>query len=710
MNSANVKIPIGREELILETGSLARQADGAVLATYGGTVVLATAVISDEPREEGGDFLPLFVDYREKTYAAGKIPGGFFKREGRPSEKEILTARLIDRPLRPLFLKGFHNEIQIMVLVVSSDGKNDPDVVAVNAASAALLLTNLSFNDNHEGSRPFDGPVAAVKVARVDGEFILNPTYEEVEKSTLELIVVGTSEGIIMIESGCNQESEEVVLEAIKYGQSNFEKIFKSQRDLQKQVARDYNRPRKELVLHQLDKGLLDKVREAVIGRLDEIWNLPGKEQRMEKINSITKQLQEAMVSEDSEYTAEDVKAALNEVLSKELRNLILNKKSRVGNRDFDSIRPIECKVTFLPRTHGSGLFVRGETQSLAVTTLGTRSDEQMIEALQGESFKSFMLHYTFPPFSVGEIKPIRGPGRREIGHGALAEKALKVVMPSKDDFPYTIRVVSEILESNGSSSMATVCAAALALMDAGVPIKDAVGGIAMGLIKDGKNTAILTDIQGLEDHFGDMDFKVTGTRKGITAIQMDLKIKGIGPEVLKQSLNKARQARMNVLDKMAQAIAGPRENISVYAPRISVLKVNPTKIGGIIGPGGKTIRKIIDQTGATIDIDDDGRVVVAADTEEALNKAVAQVRGLSEDAEVGKIYNGRVSRLMNFGAFCEILPGKEGLIHISELSDKYVGKVEDVVKIGDEVKVKVIKIDELGRINLSLKQANEGR
>ncbi len=685
------KTKLGSETLIIETGRMARQADGACVVQLGGTAVLVTAVSSEEPRE-GIDFFPLTVEYQEKTYAAGKIPGGFFKREGRPSEKEILTARLIDRPIRPLFPEGYINEVQIVGIVLSSDAEHDSDVLAMIGASTALTISDI----------PFEGPISAVRVGRVDGAFVINPTFQQLNSSDLDLVITGSHSGIVMIESESNELSEETILEAISFGQEALRPLI----SLQEEIARKCGKKKKPFTAYRVNEELLKKIRNASSARLDEINKLNTKEQREEAMSLLSKELVEKYVTEDSTYTGPDVKAALIEVEREEVRRFIVSKKKRVDGRRFDEVRPISCEVGILPRTHGSSLFTRGQTQSLAVTTLGTSADEQMIDALEGETQKSFMLHYNFPPFSVGEVRPIRGPGRREIGHGALAERALKAVMPSKEKFPYTVRVVSDILESNGSSSMATVCASSLSLMDAGVPIKQPVSGIAIGLIKEGKEEVLLTDIAGVEDHYGDMDFKVAGTPDGITAVQMDLKIKGISTELIKRALEMGRSARLFVMDKMMAIISRPKETVSEYAPRIVVFKISQDKIGEVIGPGGKVIKKIIQDTGVTIDIEDDGTVQVGSTDPAALEKAVNIIKGIVEEPEVGKIYTGKIKRIMNFGAFCEILPGKEGLIHVSELADKFVKNVEDVVKIGDEVTVKVIEIDEQGRVNLSRKQA----
>jgi len=683
-----MKTKFGNNELILETGKMAKQANGSVAVQYGGTMVLVTACMSKEPKEDQG-FFPLTVEYQEKTYAAGKIPGGFFKREGRPSESEILTARLIDRPIRPLFPDGLLNEVQIMAIVLSSDGENDPDILSVIGASAALSISDI----------PFNGPLACCRVGRLDNQFILNPTYAQLENSDLDLVVVANIKGIVMLESKSREVSEEVFLEAVKFGFENLQSIIV----LQKEFMRQYGKPKADIEYKKIDPVLQKKVEELSKERLKEVYRLSKKEEREEAVDLLSKELEAKLTPEG--YLAPDIKTALVEVEKDEVRKKILDENVRIDGRGFKDIRPITCEVSVLPRTHGSSLFTRGQTQSLAITTLGTGEDEQLIEALEGEKYKSFMLHYSFPPFSVGETAPVRGPGRREIGHGALAERSLLAVMPSKEKFPYTIRVVSEILESNGSSSMATVCAATLSLMDAGVPIKDAVGGIALGLIKEDTKAVILTDITGLEDHFGDMDFKVAGTKTGITAIQLDLKIGGIDLDLLNRCLSQSREARYFILDKMKEALAEPRQELSAQAPRIDIIKVNPEKIGALIGPGGKTIKKIIAATGASIDIQDDGNVLVGSTDASKSKAAIEMIKAITDDIEVGRIYIGKVKRIMAFGAFCEIAPGKEGLVHVSELADTFVKNVEDIVKVGDEIKVKVIGIDELGRINLSKKQ-----
>ena len=691
MKPEQTRIKFGKEDLIIETGKLAKQANGSVVVTCGGTVVLVTVCMSKEPKEQLG-FFPLTVEYQEKTYAAGRIPGGFFKREGRPSESEILTSRLIDRPIRPLFPAGMVHEVQVIAIVLSSDGENDPDILAVNGASAALSISDI----------PFSGPIGAVRVGRIEDKFILNPTYAETEKSALDLIVVGNRAKVIMIEGKFKEVSEELAFEAIRFAFENIQSIISLQEDFSRKIGRK----KAEIKYKKIDPKLLGLVESMTKDKLKEICLLSGKEQREEASDILAQELEEKLVVDG--YEVKDVRLALEEVERQNIRSHILDKGLRVDNRACGEIRQITCEIGVLPRTHGSGLFTRGQTQSLAITTLGSSSDEQTVEALEGESSKSFMLHYSFPPFSVGETKPMRGPGRREIGHGALAERALSSVMPAKEEFPYTVRVVSEILESNGSSSMATVCAATLALLDAGVPIKKPVAGVAMGLVKEGERSIILTDLNGVEDHFGDMDFKVAGTTSGITAIQLDLKIDGIGLDLVSQTLTNAKDARMIILDKMRSAISAPRSELSAFAPRITILKISTEKIGELIGPGGKNIKKIISTSGAAIDIEDDGSVYVSSTDPEASRKAIDMIKGLTEVPEVGKIYSAKVKRIMPFGAFCEFLPNKEGLVHVSELAGKFIKNVEDVVKIGDEIKVKIIGIDDMGRINLSKKQAEE--
>ena len=685
------ELVLGEKNFIFETGKMAKQANGAVTVQVGGTLVLVTAVVSKKPRE-GIDFFPLMVEYQEKTYAAGKIPGGFFKREGRPSEKATLTSRLIDRPIRPLFPDGFLNEVQVMALVLSSDGENDSDILALNGASTALMLSGI----------PFNGPVGAVRVGGTGEKFILNPTFQELEESTLNLTIAGTKSGVIMMEVGSKELDEALLFDAMKFGYNEISTII----ELQEKMAKGCGRPKIKVELKTLDEKLYAEISKLAKKKVSQINHMPGKEERIEAMSLLQKELIEKLVTDTSEYTEADIKTALNKIEKEEVRKFILEGKKRVDGRTSTEIRPISCEIGVLPRTHGSGLFTRGQTQSLSVATLGTSEDEQIIDALEGESYKNFMLHYNFPPFSVGEVKPVRGPGRREIGHGALAEKALKPVMPSSEDFPYTVRIVSDILESNGSSSMATVCASSLSLMDAGVPIKAPVSGIAMGMVKDKEKTVLLTDIAGVEDHCGDMDFKVAGTKEGVTAIQMDLKIDGLDFDTIEKALSQAKAARLQILDEIYSAIEKPREKLSSFAPRIVTIKIKMDKIKTVIGPGGRVIKGIIKETGVSMNIDDEvGEVKIASANEENLNKAVDIVNKLLEEPEVGKIYSGKITKIMNFGAFCEIIPGKEGLIHVSELANKFVSKVEDAVKVGQEVQVKLMEIDSQGRLNLSRKQ-----
>ena len=685
---------MGREELIIETGKLAKQADGAVTVQYGGTVVLVTCVCARKGRE-AADFFPLTVEYQEKTFAAGKIPGGFFKREGRPSEKAILTARMIDRPIRPLFPEGMLNETQVIATVLSIDDENDSDILALIGASAALTISDI----------PFDGPIGAVRVGLIDGAFVLNPTFEESQKSELDLIIVANEKDVLMLEAGANQMSEEKMVEAIKFGHDNLKPLIKLQEELRKKAGKS---KREDITQIELNEELYEKIKGKVTDRFGDILSMPDKQQRMEALDMLRDELVQEEQEAGSETPEQDVKTALGKLEKEIVREIILNKKKRVDGRDFDQIRELQSDVNILPRTHGSAVFTRGETQALAVTTLGTGSDEQIIDALEGESKRTFMLHYNFPPFSVGEAKPMRGPGRREIGHGALAAKALKPVIPTSEEFPYTIRLVSEILESNGSSSMATVCASSMALMGGGVPVKAAVGGIAMGLLKGEGSHVILTDIAGVEDHYGDMDFKVAGTRDGITAVQMDLKIKGLDYALLVEGFEKARIARLKILDHMLSAISEPMKELSENAPRIVTIKVATDKIRDVIGPGGKVIRGIIAETGADINIEDDGTCQVASSNKKSLDAAVKMVKDIIAEPEVGKVYEGKITKLMNFGAFCEFMPGKEGLIHVSELSEGFVKEVSSVVKEGDAVRVVLFEIDDQKRCNLSIKRVKE--
>jgi len=693
---ARVSTLLGAKELSLETGKVAKQADGAVLVQQGDTVVLVTAVYDRAASGEASDMAPLTVDYREKSYAAGKIPGGFFKREGRPTEKEILTSRLIDRPIRPLIPNGFQHDIQVIAMVLSSDGEYDPDVLAIVGASASLCLSSL----------PFPYPVAAVRVGLVNGQFVVNPTYQQLEQSLMDMVVEASPKGVLSVEGGFREVPEERVFEAMTFGYEQAMKLVA----LQEALVAKAGRPKATtLATFEVPAAVLKAVRERATPELKTLYGKPSKDERATAIEQLRASLIKQLAPEGGTVLADHVTWALKTVEREEVRRLILESGARVDGRGYTELRPITCEIGVLPRTHGSGLFTRGETQSLSVTTLGTSDDEQRIESLEGKSFKRFMLHYNFPSFSVGEVRPVRSPGRREIGHGALAERALAPMLPGKESFPYTIRVVSDILESNGSSSMATVCAGTLSLMDAGVPIKAPVAGVAMGLVKEGARAKILTDIAGLEDHFGDMDFKVAGTRQGVTAVQSDVKLaEGLSLELIREILTQAHPARMTVLDRMAETISQPKPSISTYAPRITTLKINPDRIRDLIGPGGRTIRRIIEETGVTINVEDDGSVDVASNDAQKSDKALEIIRGLTEDVEVGRIYVAKVKRIMNFGAFCEILPGKEGLVHVSELDDKYVKKVEDVVKIGEEIRVQVIEVDEQGRVNLSRKRLLE--
>ncbi len=684
----NIKRSIGDKDLIIETGRLAKQADAAVTVQYGDTVVLVTAVAAKELGEEIR-FFPLTVDYREKTSAAGKIPGGFIKREGRPTEKEIITARLIDRPIRPLFPDGFFYEVQIMAMVLSADGENDPDTLAMIGASAALAISDI----------PFTKILGSVRVGKIDGKFIINPTYSQLQESSFELIISAAEDAVVMIEGSAQEIPEASLIEAIEYAQPFIQEIISLQKELVKKAGKE----KRQVELLKADKELYQTLEKQFGESISQILNISDKLTREEKTKKV---YEKALEQFEESHTSLTVRFTLEKIEKNILRRQIVASGKRVDGRSSDDIRPISCEIGILPRTHGSALFTRGQTQSLATTTLGTSEDEQRIDSLTGEESKSFMLHYNFPPFSVGEIRMPRGPGRREIGHGLLAERSLKAVLPPLEKFPYTIRLVSDVLESNGSSSMATVCAATLALMDAGVPITAPVAGISIGLIKEKDKTVLLTDILGLEDQSGDLDFKVAGTKEGITGIQMDMKVEGLSLDILKQIVEKARLARLTILEKMDKAIAEPRKNLSSYAPRIRTIQINPDRIRDVIGPGGKMIRKIVEDTNAKIDVENDGKILIASPDEEALEKAVKMIRDLTAEVEIGKIYLGRVTRLMNFGAFVEILPGREGLVHISQLEDHRVEKVEDVVKENDKFMVKVIEIDKQGRINLSRKQA----
>lgn len=684
------EVEFGGRSFCIETGRVAKQANGAVLARYGETVVLVTAVSSGEKRE-GIDFLPLTVNYLEMTYAAGKIPGGFFKREGRPTDREILISRFIDRPLRPLFPKGFQNETQIIATVLSADTDHDPSILGMIGASTALYLSDI----------PFDIPIGGVKVGRIDGEYVLNPTPDELELSDIDLFVAGSEDAIIMVEGSAKEVREEAILEAIWFGHQSLKPVIQ----LQKQIREACGKQKREVDFQKTDDLLVQKVRTMVQERLPEVYEIPEKIKRRERLEEILNLTFRDCGAED-ELSQKVVKKVFEEIDRSLKRKWMLEKKKRIDGRTFSEIRPISCEVGILPRTHGSALFTRGETQVLAVVTFGTSEDEQKINSLMGETYKSFMLHYNFPPFCTGEVAPLRSPSRREIGHGALAERAILPVLPSNDKFPYTIRIVSEVLESNGSSSMATVCGATLSLMDAGVPIKAPVAGIAMGLILEDGEEAILSDILGDEDHIGDMDFKMAGTSEGVTAIQMDIKTKGISKEVLRRVLTQSREGRLYILDKMKETLPEPRKDLSRHAPRIFTLQVKQEKIRDIIGPGGKTIRSIVEQTGVKIDVDDSGTVKLASPNYESIEKAIQIIKRLTQEVEVGGLYTGKVKRIMGFGAIVEIFPGTDGLVHISQLADYHVKEVTDVLKEGDDVLVKVIDVDPQGRIRLSRKAA----
>lgn len=685
-----VQMDLGGRPLILETGRLAKQANGAVVARYGETVVLCTVTASAEPKDL--DFFPLTVNYEERLYSVGKIPGGFIKREGRPSEKAILAGRLTDRPIRPLFPEGFRNDVQVVAMVMSVDQECAPEITAMIGVSAALSISDV----------PFDGPIGGVIVGRVDGQFVINPTVEQAEKSDIHLVVAGTKDAIMMVEAGAEEVPEEVMLEAIMFGHDEIRKIVA----VQEQFTAEAGKPKMEVKLHSVDADVNQAVREYAAARLVEAIKIPEKHARQDAIDAVNNDAKEhfAAVYADTPEKMADVKETLYDIVKEEVRRLITHDKVRPDGRGLDEIRPIECDINLLPRTHGSGLFTRGQTQALSVCTLGALGDVQILDGLDLEESKRFMHHYNFPPFSVGEARPLRPPGRREIGHGALGERALEPVIPSETEFPYTIRLVSEVLESNGSTSQASICASTLAMMDAGVPIKAPVAGIAMGLIKEGEHFSILTDIQGMEDHLGDMDFKVAGTAKGVTALQMDIKIDGIDRAILTESLEQAKKGRMFILNKMLERIDQPKSQLSPYAPKIVTMQINPDKIRDVIGAGGKIINKIIEETGVKIDIEQDGRVFIASSNEQMNEKARQIIEGIVREVIVGETYLGTVKRIEKFGCFVEILPGKEGLVHISQLSTERVGKVEDVVKIGDTITVKVTEIDGQGRVNLSRK------
>jgi polyribonucleotide nucleotidyltransferase len=679
----------GGKNISFETGKLAKQAHGSAVVRMGENVVLATAVANPEPRE-GIDFFPLTVDYREYTYAGGRIPGGFIKREGRMSEREVLTSRQIDRPIRPMFAEGFKNETQLIAFVLSADSENDPDVLGINAASAALTLSDI----------PFLGPIGAVRVGLVDGRLIVNPTYTEMRESLLNIMVVGTSDAIVMIESGAKEVKEETVVDAIEFAHTEIKKICAVISELRAKVGK----PKRPVVAPEFDEAYYKELEKKIGARLADALDTQKhpKLESYDLVRSLKKELVAALAEGDDKAKAklEKYYEALRERL---FRDQVINNKRRPDGRAFDQIREIWIEVGVLPRTHGSAIFTRGETQALVTTTLGTSDDMQRLEGFEGEAKKRFMLHYNFPPFSVAEVAFLRGAGRREIGHGALADRAISAVLPTEDKWPYAMRVVSDILESNGSSSMATVCGASLSLMDAGVPLKAPVAGVAMGLVKEGEQYAILTDIAGAEDHYGDMDFKVAGTRDGITALQMDIKVAGITSQIMREALSQAQRGRLFILDKMNEVLTEPRTKVSTYAPRIYTLQIPVDKIRDVIGPGGKMIRSIIEQTGVKIDVEDTGKVNVASNDEVSANKALQIIRDLTATAEVGKTYLGKVTRLAEFGAFVEIIPGTDGLLHISEVAEHRIKDIKDELKEGDQVLVKVLAV-EGNRIKLSRK------
>jgi polyribonucleotide nucleotidyltransferase len=686
-----VEIDIDGKLISIEAGDLARQAGGAVIVRQGDTMLLVTATMAGQARE-GIDFFPLTVDYREKTYAAGKIPGNFFRREARPGDIETLTCRLIDRPIRPLFPKAFKNETQVVALVISHDQTNPPDVNAITGASAALMISDI----------PFETPIAGARISRVDGKLIFNPTYEDTANSDLNLVMAGTADGIVMVEAGANEASEDDMMAALEFGHERIKQLIEIQIKLRGLLGKE------KLVVEapQVDEELKSKIHEKTAAKLTEAMQISGKHERSDTIKQIREDFKAELSPEELEEKAGAIKELFHDLEKDIVRNLVLDKHYRVDGRGLADVRPITIQVGYLPRVHGSAVFTRGETQALVSTTLGTASDEQRIDSLEYKGTKSFFLHYNFPAFCTGEVKFLSGPGRREIGHGMLAERSLIPILPDKDKFPYTIRIVSEILESNGSSSMASVCGGSLSLMDAGVPIKAPVAGIAMGMIKDGDRVAILSDILGSEDHLGDMDFKVTGTLKGINALQMDIKIGGLSHDLMAKALEQAKEGRLHILGEMDKALQSPREEMSQYAPRIVTITVPKDKIRDVIGPGGKVIREIIDKTGVSIDINDDGVVSIASTDEDSAKRAVEFVQNLVQEVQIGKIYLGKVKKIVDFGAFVEIFPGTDGLVHISQICDRRIKNVSDEIQEGDEIKVKVIDVDQQGRVKLSRKEA----
>ena len=692
MTYCKVEKLIGRRTLSIEVGKIAKQADGAALVQYGDTIVLATAVSASGENEEAS-FFPLTVDYREKTYAAGKFPGGFFKREGRPTLKEILTMRLIDRPIRPLFPETYLQEVQVMSIVLSADKENDPDILAMIGASAALSISSI----------PFCGPTGSVRVAQVNGEFVINPTHSELAVSNIDLVVSGTEDAVTMVEASGKEIPEEEMLDAIMFGHAFIKEIVQLQRELLAKCGKE-----KQAILPlKIDMVFLEEIKKKYYSQIVEKSQTLGKEDRKRALDEIINQIvNEYCTDKEGAPTKKAIKEIFERIETIAVRDQIIKEGKRPDRRGLKDIRPITCEIGILPRTHGSALFTRGETQAIVVTTLGTTMDEQKVDTLEDAYSKKFMLDYNFPPFCVGEVKPLRGPGRREIGHGALAERALEAVLPSPNKFPYTIRVVSDVTESNGSSSMATVCGGTLSMMDAGVPITAPVAGIAMGLVKEGDGVRILSDILGTEDHLGDMDFKVAGTANGVTALQMDIKIAGITEKIMRDALAQAKEGRLHILQELSKVIEIPRQDISVYAPKLEQIKINPEKIGMIIGPGGKNIKKIQEETGAKIEIEDDGTVFISGALAESVQKAKTWIERMTEEVQVGKTYVGKVLSLKEYGAFVEIIPGHDGLVHISELADGYVGRVEDVVQVGQEISIKVIGIDDQKRVKLSRKAA----
>ena len=689
MEPQSFECNIGGRNLIIETGKLAGQASGAITVRYGDTVILVTVGVSSEPRE-GGDFLPLTVDYEERLYAAGKIPGGFIRREGRPTQEAILACRLVDRPLRPLLPKEWRRDIQLIATVLSADRENDPDILAVIGGSAALSISEV----------PFDGPVSAVHIGYIDGELVLNPILARLEDSRFDLVVASTRQAIVMLEAGAKEIPEDIVPQAIKFGHEANQDIIK----LQEQLQQACGKPKVEVPSREISPEVVSAVSPIIDEKLSQALSLPDKSQRERALSELKKELVESL---EETFSKDDILSAFEAGTRAEVRTNIL-KGQRLNGRGLTEVRPISCEVGILPRTHGSALFTRGQTQVLTIATLGSTRQEQRLDGLGIEETKRFMHHYNFPPFSIGEVKRLGSTSRREIGHGALAERALVPVLPNDEDFPYTIRLVSEVLSSNGSTSMASVCASSLSLMDAGIPVKRAVAGIAMGLVTgDNGDYAILADIEGLEDAYGDMDFKIAGTSEGITALQMDIKLKGVSLEILEKIISQSREARLFVLDKMQQTISSSRPEVSHYAPRMHKMTIDPEKIGAVIGSGGKTIRSIVEETKTTIDVNNDGTILIGATDEEAARKAIEIIEGLTKEIEIGSIYTGKVTRLLSFGAFVEILPGKEGMVHISELANYRVPTIEDEVNVGDEITVVVIKNEE-GKIGLSRKAVFE--